>query len=760
MLRALLGCALLAGAIAGNIALQGTEGEPLFAWIDPSRALSFDWGWLFEPLLLSALAITPSMGQAEPGTRRVSRGSCAATWAIILALYIIPQPLRFHDLQPARAGVDSVPAMVDGTLRQRQWMPLVDSRSPITALAAHIHSERALASVAWGISADSARTALMNRQIERQDAQRHARLRTWTWTAQGWITRAVLGLRVGLVPLGLLAILAALRPAKRPKGPAWLASAFILAMLLLPVLANGCLSLVSAWFGLPEAEGIAMGASLVSAGRGGTVAAAVAAGVLFRKTSAIPVAAACLLVVGCGSPVQEAPQPGPAAPVAATTLETQPDIVVFLASGWRADASDAQGAEAALYESFGGATSVRFANAYAQTPNPFTSLGSLLTGRYPSAIPMCGLADLVGHADTWCARLPAERDTIPRVLALYGYRTAIAVEGVPAHERLHGGFQHVVELEPAGATSTLELVDGVRPWWQGDPRRPRLLMVVLDDLLLHLRPDLVPGPEWATDPPRGLRPLVAKDPDLFRKLAGADSDALRQVQEFDAARVGAQLAGLLAVLADGEERPLVTVLGSLCGEDLGETGGSAGISPTFGADRLVLDRTIHVPLAIFGAGGQPRTVAQPVELVDVFPTLASLAGAVTPAGLPGQDLLASDFEEDPKATAYVEHGDMLALRQGPWLFTFRGMLHHGSSLDPALTTSLVNMRTRPVFSTLHQVVEDPHQTIDRFDAEAAVVGRMGTILEAMRKGVAAAPPGEMTPKRLWELRMTEAEGYW
>lgn len=68
------------------------------------------------------------------------------------------------------------------------------------------------------------------------------------------------------------------------------------------------------------------------------------------------------------------------------------------------------------------------------------------------------------------------------------------------------------------------------------------------------------------------------------------------------------------------------------GESLGEAG-------RFGHGESVDPRELHVPLYIRLPGGQARVVGEPVSLLDVMPTVLTLAGAVLPALGQGNSLV-------------------------------------------------------------------------------------------------------------------------
>src|SRR5207253_9302949 len=53
------------------------------------------------------------------------------------------------------------------------------------------------------------------------------------------------------------------------------------------------------------------------------------------------------------------------------------------------------------------------------------------------------------------------------------------------------------------------------------------------------------------------------------------------------------------------------------------------------------EELLHVPLVMAGPGIPTGRVDEPVQSVDLLPTIAELLGGETPAGLPGQSLLAA-----------------------------------------------------------------------------------------------------------------------
>ena len=54
------------------------------------------------------------------------------------------------------------------------------------------------------------------------------------------------------------------------------------------------------------------------------------------------------------------------------------------------------------------------------------------------------------------------------------------------------------------------------------------------------------------------------------------------------------------------------------------------------------ERSTHVPLVLAGPGVARRDVDDPVEILDVYPTLVELAGLPARTGLEGQTLVAAE----------------------------------------------------------------------------------------------------------------------
>src|SRR5262249_29552298 len=104
------------------------------------------------------------------------------------------------------------------------------------------------------------------------------------------------------------------------------------------------------------------------------------------------------------------------------------------------------------------------------------------------------------------------------------------------------------------------------------------------------------------------------------------------VERYDSevAFVDRQLGRLVAAL-ERLDRPVVLVLTADHGEEFKEHGGWYHGSSVY-------EEQVRVPLIVVAPGLGPRVVRQPVELVDVAPTVMGLLGQAAPPSLRGDDL--------------------------------------------------------------------------------------------------------------------------
>lgn len=459
-------------------------------------------------------------------------------------------------------------------------------------------------------------------------------------------------------------------------------------------------------------------------------------------------------LAGCGSdpaPSTPTPVPEPRQPAVAN----QPDIVLALVAGLRADRPGLPGAEAAFLEALAPSSGLRFTNAYAQSSSASMSLGSVLTGLYPAAIPLCSAeadSSLAGGAQpaAWCATLPPDRYTLPEVLGLYGYRTALFAGGLPQATLLAGEFQHAVVQgsEPEQRRRGSQLASELSQWWDAGGDAPRLAVVVL------------PQPGWRPDDPR----LEGLSKDDLRDVSSEDRQAAELAYTAAGKRLGAQLRETLRGLgSDTGPRQRLVVVSSLHGLSLLEPEGFNDEAVDPFDHNVLVDRTTHVPLVLTGSAAPEgfTELHQVVELADLLPTLATLAGATPPAGLHGEDLLDLEGAQDPLAWAYGELGDMLMVRRGDHMLLFRTFLHDRSSLDPELDALLAESTPgQEPFWTLHDVLLDPGQQRDLVHLRPPELAQLRGVMLAVRQGPGAVPSEFLDPEKVWELRMTRIQSYW
>ena len=252
-------------------------------------------------------------------------------------------------------------------------------------------------------------------------------------------------------------------------------------------------------------------------------------------------------------------------------------------------------------------TAIRFENAYSQVPLTFPSHSSLLTGLLP---PDDGVRSNIGYRFEAGAQA-----SIPSTLAAAGYATGGFVSsyvlrretGLAAAFETYDDAMEVHEQATLGSLQrpgTVTVAAALRWLETLPPERPYFLFVHLFE------------PHFPYEPPAPFRDL----PNPYDgEIAAADA-ALGPL--FD------------ALAARGDLDRALVALFSDHGEGLGEHGEKEhGI--------LLYRTTLHVPLLLKLPGGRRRgeVVRAPAALVDLFPTVAEVAGVEPPPALAGRSLL-------------------------------------------------------------------------------------------------------------------------
>lgn len=492
------------------------------------------------------------------------------------------------------------------------------------------------------------------------------------------------------------------------------------------------------------------------------------------------------LLVACAPSTTPAPQE--AAPAPAVEVADQPDLLLVLVGGLRSPLPEGPGASAALLEAAAAREPrLSYSSMYAQSVVPWLSLGSALTGRYVASLPLCTKPKRLDGPLPFCTELPRWAPTMGEVLGLYGYRTGLVVVDQPELAALGRGFDLVHaprDADPSqGWTGWTSGVAAARSFWTDPDPRPKLLVVVglLNDTGFQHK-------EWSrhdADPPSAAEQdaLFVRHPDLQGRLPPGRSFPLARPEVVETGRrfyvagarwVGEQLAPLLGEVGDEDW----LFVGGLHGVSLGETHGSHSPEQlVVGTSQVLLDRTLRTPLWVWGPvpEGLPASVEAPVEVLDLLPTVAGLAGAVPPAQLPGRDLLHSAADPDPHRAVYAEYGDMLALRKGRHLVVFRPQQHGITSASPEITEMLegaLPTGASPVpgggrsedlddFWRLHEVGRDPAQADALpLGAEAGPFPPAARALWQHRTGPAAPPVARLSAEELQTLRQKGALHYW
>ncbi len=396
------------------------------------------------------------------------------------------------------------------------------------------------------------------------------------------------------------------------------------------------------------------------------------------------------------------------------------------------------------------ASGVLFENAVSASSWTKPSVASLLTGLTPN---VHGLTDMSGDRDIIAGEFTPQRILADTVVTLAeclkeaGYATACRVNNVQAGEFYNTtqGFDDAVTSHEMDASAMLRDLDR---WLAGQPAdQPVFFFMLTRDAHMPYDPDY----EWFVKFDRSERSTPRESYPGYRQWLHSrvkrrldDRRSVRpetQRQFIDLYDAGlAQLDHALRILPEILERngrrnrTLIVVIADH-GERFFEHGriGHAGVPD---------EATIHVPL-IFAGLDMPagKRVAPVVRSIDVYPTLAALAGACPPDVLQGTSLVPMLYgppEEAEKLTAFASFmGFHHAVRQENYkLHLWRGGRRslHDLNLDPG--------ELNDIFVERPDVAERLDQELMRWlDAE-----------EALRAVVAQGATRALTPEVIDQLR--------
>lgn len=468
----------------------------------------------------------------------------------------------------------------------------------------------------------------------------------------------------------------------------------------------------------------------------------------------------------------------PAAPVpAAASAQREPrttrSVLFYLIDTCRADRMSVNGHERPTTPALErlAARGVRFANCFSQAPWTKPSMSAILTGCYPSVTGMTGLLD----------QLDNRFFTLPEAFKGAGWYTA-GFSTNPLMGRLSNyaqGFRRFTEattIIPNGdpihfaSGSARRMNEKVLPWLAEHDSWPYFLYCHSVDP----HEEYEPAPEYLAmfaDPSgeeefrRQWQALLDAQPvkvanycapPVFEK-AGVDAvsfiDYGIDLYDADVRANDDEIGRLLAALeARGDLDDMIVVITADHGEEFMEHGGT---SHAF----LLWNELIHVPLIVVAPGLLPEglVVEEPVQSVDLYPTLCELAGVPVPDGLQGRSFLSlleggvgdgrAIFAENHEAPGseqfFVRQGNTLAVIEGPWklILNLRSPTH----------------RQRPR-RELYRLDRDFAEQVDLAAQEAEVADRLESmVLEWWAQNQARRQGVDVTSLTVDELQAADPE---
>ncbi len=385
------------------------------------------------------------------------------------------------------------------------------------------------------------------------------------------------------------------------------------------------------------------------------------------------------LAFACGRDESVQPPQGPAAP----PFPDRPPIIVISIDTLRSDRLPAYGYAAGETPAIDALRrdAILYERAYSHTPLTLPSHASILTGLLPGDH---GVRDNQGYELN-----SASATYLPRELKQLGYATGAAVSAyvLRGEAGLAAGFdvyEDDIDLRGGVAlggvarpgTASLEVIE---PWLRKVAAEPFFLLFHLFEPHMPYEP---PDPSRWADPYDG-------------EVAAADA-------------VVGRLLALLREL-DAYERSAIVLL-SDHGEGLGDHGElEHGI--------FLYREALQVPLLLKLPESHRRgdTVAAPVQLIDVLPTLLGIAGTEPPAGLPGASLL-----ETPAGARRI-HAE-----------TFYPRIHYGWSDLASVVEGDLHFIDGPD-PELFDLADDPGETRNTLRENRRLAADLRTHLEGRRR---------------------------
>lgn len=373
-------------------------------------------------------------------------------------------------------------------------------------------------------------------------------------------------------------------------------------------------------------------------------------------------------------------------------------VVFYLVDTCRADRLSAYGHErktSKFLEKLA-AKGARFEHCFSQAPWTKPSMSAILTSCYPSVTGMHRFLD----------QLDERFVTLPEALRAAGWRTA-GFSANPVMGRMSNyqqgfdEFTEAVEVIPGGdainhSSGSAEALNGKAiPWLQKCKERPFFLYVHSIDPHEEYEPaaehmNKFTNASKEREYRKQKREIREKNPDKVGSVTTIEHFEKAKVKvgpfiETSIALYDADLrandAAIEELFEAVERRKLldevIFVVTSDHGEEFMEHGGTSHAYTLW-------NELLHVPLIVVAPGLVPEglVVKEPVQSLDLYPTLLELLGVEAPEGLQGASFapllrgepgegrpVFAEIHEMPGGERFFpEQGNMLTVIEGPWKF--------------------------------------------------------------------------------------------
>ena len=400
------------------------------------------------------------------------------------------------------------------------------------------------------------------------------------------------------------------------------------------------------------------------------------------------VASVFFLLASCSTPPDKSPNE-----------PTRPNMLVYVVDALRPDSLGCYGNQEVETNAVDALArdGVLFENAFAQSSWTRPSMATILTGLYPGAHGVLGREH----------RLSPHLTLLPEILRRYGYRTGFIttnpnVGSVFGFDQGWDMFQELYERRDEGRVRSTELItrsDAVTDAavaWIDRVTQPFFLVILAVD------------PHWPYEP---LEPF-----DRYVPEASGDRERTKGLYQGEVAANDDAFGQLLAYLNDRNLYDDTTIVfTSDHGEEFWEHGER-------GHGRTLYEESIRVPLVIRSLHAGPMTggrrMDQPVQSVDIVPTLLTLAGLPLPSPLDGKPIVTPPSEAPPVfARLLHDSHNLAAIRDYPWKLIWdrstEEMLLFNLEEDPGEKTPVTSRHKDVAARLADQLFEHAARNLDR-----------------------------------------------